>query len=216
MKVRKRQPKPLWTKTPYKGIRRYDPSGTLYAYLRVGGKPYRKSLKTKQITSAKLRLADLEKELRIANESRQAVAQGKMTFCDALGIYLNRLVPMIEEMRGLLERLRAERQEDDSETRVMKVAECQKTMDRTAKKIGMKRITHHGLRHLFAPRCIEAGVDIPTVSRWLGHKDGGALAMKTYGHLRDHHSVEMVKRVSFPSKTASNVIPMPQCKEAVQ
>ena len=28
------------------------------------------------------------------------------------------------------------------------------------------------------------GVDIPTVSRWLGHKDGGALAMKVYGHLR--------------------------------
>jgi hypothetical protein len=30
---------------------------------------------------------------------------------------------------------------------------------------------------LFATRCIESGVDIPTVSRWLGHKDGGALAM---------------------------------------
>jgi len=46
----------------------------------------------------------------------------------------------------------------------------------------VKRITHHDLRHLFATRCIEAGVDIPTVSRWLGHQDGGALCMKTYGH----------------------------------
>jgi integrase len=45
----------------------------------------------------------------------------------------------------------------------------------------MHRITHHELRHLFATRCIESGVDIPTVSRWLGHKDGGALAMKVYG-----------------------------------
>ena len=35
--------------------------------------------------------------------------------------------------------------------------------------------------------CIESGVDIPTVSRWLGHKDGGALAMRTYGHLRREH-----------------------------
>jgi len=42
-------------------------------------------------------------------------------------------------------------------------------------------ITHHDLRHLFATRCIETGVDIPTVSRWLGHKDGGGLAMKVYG-----------------------------------
>ena len=56
---------------------------------------------------------------------------------------------------------------------------------------------HGDLRHLFATRCIESGVDIPTVSRWLGHKDGGALAMKVYGHLRDHHSVEMAKKVRF-------------------
>jgi len=41
----------------------------------------------------------------------------------------------------------------------------------------------HGFRHLFATRCIESGVDIPTVSRWLGHQDGGALCMKTYGPL---------------------------------
>jgi len=36
---------------------------------------------------------------------------------------------------------------------------------------------------------IESGVDIPTVSRWLGHKDGGALGMRVYGHLRNEHSV---------------------------
>jgi hypothetical protein len=53
------------------------------------------------------------------------------------------------------------------------------------------------LRHLFATRCIESGVDIPTVSRWLGHKDGGALAMKVYGHLRNQHSASMAKLVSF-------------------
>jgi Phage integrase family len=44
----------------------------------------------------------------------------------------------------------------------------------------MKRITHHDLRHLFVTICIESGVDIPTVSRWLGHKDTGPLCMKTY------------------------------------
>ncbi|MDA1277859.1 MAG: tyrosine-type recombinase/integrase [Verrucomicrobia bacterium] len=58
-------------------------------------------------------------------------------------------------------------------------------------------LTHHDLRHLFATRCIESGVDIPTVSRWLGHKDGGALAMKVYGHLRNQHSASMAKLVKF-------------------
>lgn len=108
-----------------------------------------------------------------------------------------REVPMIADMRQLLERMRAERQGESAEARVMQVRECQKAMDRAASKIGMARITHHDLRHLFATLCIEAGVDIPTVSRWLGHKDGGALAMKVYGHLRDEHSASMAAKVTF-------------------
>jgi len=45
-------------------------------------------------------------------------------------------------------------------------------------------------------------VDIPTVSRWLGHKDGGALAMKTYGHLRREHSIAQAQRVTFTPVSA--------------
>ncbi len=108
-----------------------------------------------------------------------------------------REVPMIPDMRKLLERLRSECSEDRPTGSVMQVRECQKAMDRASKVVGMTRITHHDLRHLFATRCIESGVDIPTVSRWLGHKDGGALAMRVYGHLRDQHSVAMAQKVSF-------------------
>ncbi len=96
-----------------------------------------------------------------------------------------REVPMIPDMRQLLERLRSERTDEPLETPVMRVRECQKAMDRAAKIVGKPRITHHDLRHLFATRCIESGVDIPTVSRWLGHKDGGALAMKVYPSRRN-------------------------------
>ncbi len=108
-----------------------------------------------------------------------------------------REVPMIPEMKELLGKIKEQRNSVSPDQPVMRVRECQKAMDRAAKKIGMSRITHHDLRHLFATRCIESGVDIPTVSRWLGHKDGGALAMKVYGHLRDQHSVEMAQRVRF-------------------
>jgi len=110
-----------------------------------------------------------------------------------------REVPMIPDMSQLLQRLRSERVDETLDTPVMRVRECQKAMNRAAKVIGMRRVTHHDLRHLFATRCIESGVDIPTVSRWLGHKDGGALAMKVYGHLRDQHSVEMAQKVTFSS-----------------
>src|SRR2546430_340946 len=99
-----------------------------------------------------------------------------------------REVPMIPDMRRLLERMREERPPDPPNAKVLRVGECQRAMDRAAKEVGIARLTHHDLRHLFATRCIEAGVDIPTVSRWLGHKDGGALAMKTYRQRRDRQS----------------------------
>ncbi|MGC3992054.1 MAG: site-specific integrase [Chthoniobacteraceae bacterium] len=108
-----------------------------------------------------------------------------------------RYVPMIEQAKALFQRMRAERPDEPMNAKVFKVRECQKSMDRAAEKIGMARITHHDLRHFFATICIESGVDIPTVSRWLGHKDGGALAMKTYGHLRREHSIAQAKKVSL-------------------
>jgi integrase len=120
-----------------------------------------------------------------------------------------RRVPLIPDARALFERMRSERSGEPPDAKVFRVGECQKALDRACKKVGADRITHHDLRHLFATRCIESGVDIPTVSRWLGHKDGGALAMKTYGHLRREHSISQAQRVSFtPTSTKqADVIP---------
>ncbi|MFM1737808.1 tyrosine-type recombinase/integrase [Akkermansia muciniphila] len=61
----------------------------------------------------------------------------------------------------------------------------------------MPHVRIHDLRHFFATSCIEAGIDIPTVAKWLGHRDGGALAMKVYGHLRDEHSKEAARKLTF-------------------
>jgi integrase len=108
-----------------------------------------------------------------------------------------RRVPLIPDARALFERMRSERASESLDAKVFRVGECQKALDRACKKVDAERITHHDLRHLFATRCIESGVDIPTVSRWLGHKDGGALAMKTYGHLRREHSIAQAQRVTF-------------------
>jgi len=118
-----------------------------------------------------------------------------------------RRVPMIPDMRRLLERIQKER-EGFAANPVMRVHECQGAINTACKTLGVARFTHHDLRHLFATRCIESGVDIPTVSRWLGHKDGGALAMKTYGHLRDQHSANMAQKVMF-TEGAVNVVPLP-------
>jgi len=361
-------PNPVWQKTPYANLLRYKTSGVYFARVRIKGKLIRRSLKTKSLSVATLRLADLEKIERKRADATIAVNEGRMTFKDALAVFEHRLqhnpalkprtkeyyqfrcqallkswaglagkdvskitaaecldwsstnasknsssshnhtvgilrqvfevaiekgarydnpavsakrvrertkktialpdfagfqnlvetvrtsgsgfakpasellqflayggfrikesrfitwedcnftrseiivrgdpltgtknsetriVPMIPDMRHLLEKMKSERPEDKPTSPVMRVWECQKSMDRATKLLGIKRITHHDLRHLFATRCIESGVDIPTVSRWLGHKDGGALAMKTYGHLRNEHSQAMAQKVKF-------------------
>ena len=127
-------------------------------------------------------------EMRVHN-SKSAKTTSKPEF---------RFVPIVPQMHELLLRLKT--QNPSAESPVCAVGECEKSLTRACKLLGIHRITHHDLRHLFATGCIEAGVDVPTVSRWLGHSDGGALAMKTYGHLRREHSAAMAQRVSFGRK----------------
>jgi integrase len=126
-----------------------------------------------------------------------------------------RTVPMVPGMRQLLERLTAEREDAPPGTKVMVVSACNGSLATACRRLGIPRITHHDLRHLFATTCIESGVDIPTVSRWLGHKDGGALAMKVYGHLRDQHSSNMAQRVSFDATPPrDNIVKLEQSQIA--
>ena len=107
-----------------------------------------------------------------------------------------RRVPILPDMENLLTRMK-EKLGTVGKEPILQVGNCNEALARACKEIGIPKLTHHDMRHLFATRCIEAGLDIPTVSRWLGHKDGGALAMKTYGHLRNDHSQAMAQKVKF-------------------
>jgi integrase len=55
----------------------------------------------------------------------------------------------------------------------------------------------HDFRHLFCSFCVMAGVDFMTIAEWLGHKDGGILIGKVYGHLLDEHRQKMASKVSI-------------------
>ena len=55
----------------------------------------------------------------------------------------------------------------------------------------------HDLRHFFASFCVMAGIDFMTIATWLGHKDGGILVGKIYGHLLDDHRKNAARKVRF-------------------
>lgn len=49
------------------------------------------------------------------------------------------------------------------------------------KTAGIQTINYHALRHTFATRCIEAGIDVKTLSELLGHTDA-SITLNTYVH----------------------------------
>jgi len=58
---------------------------------------------------------------------------------------------------------------------------------------GLKDFSPHSFRHYFISRALMSGVDILTVSRWVGHSSTTMIA-KVYGHLvPEFHKAEMAK-----------------------
>ena len=113
-----------------------------------------------------------------------------------------RVIPMTPAFYELTLRMKAHREKVNGapvnpQEKVFEAQEAITSLAKACAAVGVKKMTHHDLRHLFATTCIESGVDIPTVAGWLGHSDGGALAMKTYGHIRPEHSIKAAMQVQF-------------------
>jgi integrase len=68
------------------------------------------------------------------------------------------------------------------------------------KAAGVEWVGFHDLRHYFCSMCVMAGIDFMTIAAWLGHKDGGILVGKVYGHLLDEHRHRAAKQVRFDMK----------------
>ena len=59
---------------------------------------------------------------------------------------------------------------------------------------------------MFITRCLERGIDVQTVSRWQGHRDGGKLILSTYAHINRPHSDRMAALMT--DGEPENVIPI--------
>lgn len=61
----------------------------------------------------------------------------------------------------------------------------------------LQGIGFHDNRHHFISMCVMSHVDFMTIAKWVGHKDGGILIGKVYGHLADEHRRRMAQKVRF-------------------
>lgn len=110
-----------------------------------------------------------------------------------------RRVPMTPMMAALVKRIRARWKKEGRawagplfriKSPTVALRECCKRLDFPHQRV-------YDLRHTFATICVKSGVDVATFSGWLGHSDGGTLALKNYVHPDEGHSREAAKKVRF-------------------
>jgi integrase len=75
---------------------------------------------------------------------------------------------------------------------------------------GLTRFSFHDCRHFFISYAVMSGIDYMTIARWVGHKDGGILIGKVYGHLSNEHAQAQAARLNF----GPTVVPVPQAATA--
>jgi integrase len=114
----------------------------------------------------------------------------------------SRVLDLNKPLRELCTRLLADEREPRNLRRrgknlLLKVSECLRPLAAACRAVGVAKLDHHAMRHYFCTRAIENGIDIPTISRWVGHRDGGGLLMRTYSHLLSKHSKEMADKMKF-------------------
>jgi len=104
-------------------------------------------------------------------------------------------IPLIPAALDLLERIKAAGLPCEPSDPVMLVKSPRLALEGACERLQLDHLRVHDLRHIFATRCLESGVDFPTLAGWLGHKDGGILAAKVYGHLVPDHSSKQAGKV---------------------
>lgn len=70
---------------------------------------------------------------------------------------------------------------------------------------GKPHFGFHDLRHHFISMAVMAGIDFMTIAKWVGHRDGGVLIGKVYGHLADEHRKEMAQRLNFSPVVVTSI-----------
>ncbi|MCI8369923.1 MAG: tyrosine-type recombinase/integrase [Clostridia bacterium] len=74
------------------------------------------------------------------------------------------------------------------------VRSYQRSFELLLKKLNIPHKGFHALRHTFATRALECGMDVKTLSELLGHKNTG-ITLNRYAHSLIEHKTEVMNRL---------------------
>ena len=79
-------------------------------------------------------------------------------------------------------------------TKPISIRSYQRSFSRLLQKLGIEHHGFHSLRHTFATRALECGMDVKTLSEILGHKSP-TITLNRYSHSMMEHKKEMMNRL---------------------
>jgi integrase len=110
-------------------------------------------------------------------------------------------IPIYPQLRPLIEKRCQDKKSSDH---LFPIVQARKALAGAIKRLGLPNFTQRSLRRMFITRCLERGIDVQTVSRWQGHRDGGKLILDTYGHVTAAHTDRMAQMLT--EETPANVV----------
>lgn len=108
-----------------------------------------------------------------------------------------RIIPIPKQLVPLLKKHRkacASEYVISDNGKAVAVRSYQRSFELLQKKLNISRRGFHALRHTFATRAIECGMDVKTLSEILGHKNP-TITLNRYAHSLLEHKTEMMNRI---------------------
>ena len=115
----------------------------------------------------------------------------------------NVVVDFSDELETVLKEMYARRLPDSDCTfpatrdEATNIGSLRGTFEQVREEAGLHNLHFHDTRHFFASVCVASGVDFMTISKWLGHGDGGMLVGRVYGHISNEQTQRAAKKVTF-------------------
>ena len=112
-------------------------------------------------------------------------------------VHSRRVIPLPKQilslLKGVKKRSKCEYVIADKDKPVF-VRSYQRTFEFLLKKLNISHKGFHSLRHTFATRAMECGMDVKTLSELLGHKNA-TITLNRYAHSLLEHKVDMMNRL---------------------
>ena len=110
----------------------------------------------------------------------------------------DRVIPMPDYIKKML-RIDKERAStpyvvENKKGERMSIRSYQYMFEKLTERAGARKLNFHALRHTFATRAIECGMDIKTVADIMGHQNA-SITLNRYAHCMLDHKIEMMQKL---------------------